>query len=81
MKIRVRFFSHLRELAEATEIDLELSEATSVTSLLDLLYQRTPALRPWDKSILVAVGLEFVSRDYVLRPEEDVSIMPPVQGG
>jgi len=38
-------------------------------------------LREWDKSILVAAGVEFVGRDYVLQPSDDISIMPPVQGG
>jgi hypothetical protein len=31
-----------------------------------LLYSTPPALRDWEKSILIAAGLEFVSRDHVL---------------
>ena len=46
-----------------------------------ILYSRTPALRDWDKSILVAAGVEFVGRDHVLQPDDQISIMPPVQGG
>jgi molybdopterin converting factor small subunit len=38
-------------------------------------------LRDWDKSILVASGVEFVGRDYLLQPNDDISVMPPVQGG
>jgi len=30
---------------------------------------------------VVAAGLEFVGRDYLLRPSDQISIMPPVQGG
>ena len=60
---------------------LELPDATTVAALLEILYSRTPALRDWDKSILVAAGVEFVGRDYVLQPGDQISIMPPVQGG
>ena len=52
-----------------------------MSDLLDVIYAHAPALRAWDKSILIGAGVEFVERDYVLRPNEDMAIMPPVQGG
>jgi molybdopterin converting factor small subunit len=81
MKVHVQFFSRLRDLAEVSEMELDVPEATQVDELLGLLYSRTPALRDWDKSILVAAGVEFVGRDYVLQLGDQISIMPPVQGG
>jgi molybdopterin converting factor small subunit len=81
MKVHVQFFSRLRDLAKISSMDLELPEATRVSELLEILYARTPALRDWNKSILVAAGVEFVDRDYVLRAGDQISIMPPVQGG
>jgi molybdopterin converting factor small subunit len=81
MKVHVQFFSRLRDLAETSETAIELPVGTTAADLLELLYLRTPALRDWDKSILVAAGVEFVGRDYVLQPGDQISIMPPVQGG
>lgn len=81
MNVHVQFFSRLRDLAGVSEMELEVPEATKVAGLLDILYSSTPALRDWDKSILVAAGVEFVGRDYVLQPDDRISIMPPVQGG
>jgi molybdopterin converting factor small subunit len=81
MKVRVQFFSRLRDLAGLSEMDLEVPEGAKIDDLLDTLYLQTPALREWDKSILVASGLEFVGRDYVVKPNDQISIMPPVQGG
>jgi molybdopterin synthase sulfur carrier subunit len=81
MKVHVQFFSRLRELAGKPEMDLELPEGTKVTDLLDNLYARVPALREWDKSLLVARGVEFVTRDQRLQSADQISIMPPVQGG
>ena len=62
-------------------MELKVPEATKVAELLEILYSRTPALRDWDKSILVAAGVEFVGRDYILQRQHQISIMPPVQGG
>jgi molybdopterin converting factor small subunit len=81
MKVHVQFFSRLRDLAGVPEIELEVPDKATVTDLLELIYSRTPALRDWDKSILVAAGVEFVGRDYLLRSADQISIMPPVQGG
>jgi molybdopterin converting factor small subunit len=81
MKVRVQFFSRLRDLAGVQEMELEVPEGTTAADLLETLHSRTPALRAWDKSILVAAGVEFVGRDYVLKPDDKISIMPPVQGG
>jgi molybdopterin synthase catalytic subunit/molybdopterin synthase sulfur carrier subunit len=81
MKVHVQFFSRLRELAGVSEMELDLPESTTAADLLEALYSRTPALRDWDKSIMMAAGVEFVGRDYVVQPGDTVSIMPPVQGG
>jgi molybdopterin converting factor small subunit len=81
MKVRVQFFSRLRDLAGVSETELEVPDNATVADLLELTYARTPALREWDKSILVAAGVEFVGREYLLQPADQISIMPPVQGG
>jgi molybdopterin converting factor small subunit len=81
MKVQVQFFSRLRDLAGVSELELDVPDGTSAAGLLALLYSRTPALRDWDKSILIAAGVEFVGRDYVVRNSDKISVMPPVQGG
>lgn len=81
MRIRVQFFSRLRDLAGMSEMEMNVSDGAKVADLLQTLYAQTPALRGWDKSILVASGVEFVARDYAISPGDEISIMPPVQGG
>jgi molybdopterin synthase sulfur carrier subunit len=81
MKVQLQFFSRLRDLVGVSEMELDVPDGTSAAGLLELLYSRTPALRDWDKSILIAAGVEFVGRDYVVQDSDKISIMPPVQGG
>ena len=81
MKVHVQFFSRLRDLAGTSSTDLEVPEGAAAGDLLKILYTKTPALRDWDKSILLAAGVEFVEREYALKPGDEISIMPPVQGG
>jgi molybdopterin converting factor small subunit len=81
MKIRTQFFAQLQDVTGISEKTVELSEGATVADLLAKLYEQTPALRSWDKNILVGSGVEFVDREHVLRPVEEIAIMPPVQGG
>jgi molybdopterin converting factor small subunit len=77
----VQFFSRLRDLVGAAEMDLEIPDGATAADLLEKLYSGTAVLRDWDKSILVASGVEFVGRDYLLKNGDQISVMPPVQGG
>lgn len=81
MKVRVQLFSRLRDLAGESEIDLDAPEGASVNDLLKRLYARTPSLQNWDKSILVAIGVEFVPRNHLVKNGDEIAVMPPVQGG
>ena len=81
MIVRVQLFAQLRDAAGLSELQIELADGATAADLLAHLYNRTPALRTWDSSILLGAGVEFVGRGYILRPNEEIAIMPPVQGG
>jgi MoaD family protein len=81
MKVHVELYSQLRDLAGAAELNIDLSADATVTDLLEKVYEKAPTLRSRDKSILVGAGVEFVDRNYKLKAGDEISIMPPVQGG
>ena len=81
MRIRVQFFSQLKEIVGTDETAIDLCDGATVGDLLRRLYSASPALEKWDRNILVGAGVEFVERDYVLQPNDQIAIMPPVQGG
>ena len=81
MQLTVQFFSQLREIAGQNELKLDLAEGATLVDLLDRLYDQFPALKKWEANILIGAGLEFVGRDYRLQPNDQIAIMPPVQGG
>ena len=81
MNVRVQFYAQLRDLTGICQLDIDLPQGATVRDLLNQIYSRQPALRPHDKSILIGSGVEFVDRNYKLKAGEEISIMPPVQGG
>jgi MoaD family protein len=81
MKVQAQFYAQLRDLIGTREMDIDLAEGATVGDLLDRMYAQHPKLRPLEKSILIGAGVEFVDRSYKLKPGDEISIMPPVQGG
>jgi molybdopterin synthase sulfur carrier subunit len=81
MKVRVQFYAHLRDLVGMRQLDVHVAEGSTIRDLLEQIYAQQPKLRSHDKSILIGAGLEFVDRNYKLKPDQEISIMPPVQGG
>jgi MoaD family protein len=81
MRIRVQFYAQLRDIAGEHEQDIDLPPGSTVQDLLKTIYSKTPALRAHDKTILIGAGVEFVDRHYKLKADDEIAIMPPVQGG
>ena len=81
MKVRVQFYAQLCDLVGMRELDVDLAEGATVRDVIEKIYTRQPALRRHDKSILIGAGVEFVDRNYKLKPGDEIAIMPPVQGG
>lgn len=85
MKIRVLFFSILRDLSGSEERTVDLNPRAegdaTMEDLLEQIYQEIPGMKVWDERLLLAVNAEFATRDSILREDDEVALMPPVQGG
>ncbi len=78
---KVHFYSYFKELTGCTETSVELTEDSTIEQLYVELIRRYPKLAAMNHSTLIAVGVEYQGRSYVLKAGEEVSLFPPVQGG
>ena len=81
MQITVQFYSYFKELTGCAETDESLYEGATLGVLHDQLMTRFPKLLAMKKSTLLAVGVDYQPRDYILKEGDEVSLFPPVQGG
>lgn len=81
IRVRVLFFSVLRDLTGTAELELSLPAESTLATLLDDLYTRWPRLRDWDASLLLALDHDYTPRSTPLHDGGEVALMPPVQGG
>ena len=81
MQVPVHFYSYFKDLAGCAWAEAELQPPATLNDLLAQVGTRFPKLAAMEKSMLIAVGLDYQPRNYVLQPGDEVSLFPPVQGG
>jgi len=62
-------------------ISLELPEGATVQDGLQAFDRARPELRSSRSSCMIALGVEYISPERILRDEDEVLLIPPVQGG
>jgi molybdopterin converting factor small subunit len=81
MNVTVSFYSYFKELTGCAETVETVPEGSTLNDLYQKLAARFPKLAAMQKSTLMAVGVEYRERGYVLQERDEVSLFPPVQGG
>jgi molybdopterin converting factor small subunit len=81
VRIRVHFYSYCKELTGSASVIECVELGSRIEDLLQKLFVRFPKLAPVQKSLLVAVGVDYQGADYILQEGDEVSLFPPVQGG
>ena len=81
MQVNVSFYSYLKDLTGCPRVAQPMPEGSTLGDLVKTLGARFPKLGPMWGSILMAVGVDYQDRSYLLKPGDEVSFFPPVQGG
>jgi molybdopterin converting factor small subunit len=81
MRVTVYFYSWFKDLTGCARTEETLPAGSTVEGLLTALIVRFPKLAGLERSMLIAVGLDYQERRCVLKEGDEVSLLPPVQGG
>jgi molybdopterin converting factor small subunit len=81
MSVTVSFYSYFKELTGCAQTTENLPDGSTLNDLYQKLAARFPKMGAMQKSTLIAVGVEYQERAYVLKEGDEVSLFPPVQGG
>ncbi|HYG23885.1 MAG TPA: MoaD/ThiS family protein [Verrucomicrobiae bacterium] len=81
MRVNVTFYSYFRDLTGCSTSMQEVPNQFTLGELQAKLIAEYPRLGPMQRSTLMAVGVDYQPREYVLREGDEISLFPPVQGG
>jgi molybdopterin synthase catalytic subunit len=81
VRVTIRLFARLREVAGASELARTISEGSTVGDAWQALVTEFPSLADHTRSISVAVNEEYAKPATALHDGDEVAFLPPVSGG
>jgi len=81
VRITVRLFARLRDIAGASELARDIAPGSTIASVWRQLAVEYPELTPYERSISSAVNADYARMDTPLRDGDEIAFLPPVSGG
>ncbi len=81
MKVVVRYFAIYREAAGESQVEIDVSEGSTLGDVLEIVFKRHPKLEKWADSIVCSVNKKYADNDKVLAEGDEIALLPPVSGG
>ncbi len=81
MRVTVRLFARLRDLAGASELARDVAPGATIGAVWNGLTDDFPVLAEYSRSISSAVNADYAKMDRVVREGDEVAFLPPVSGG
>ena len=81
MRVTVRLFARLRDIAGSGELTREAPAGASVGAVWSLLVAEYPELAAYETSISCAVNADYSRFSASVADGDEVAFLPPVSGG
>jgi sulfur-carrier protein len=81
VRVTVRLFARLRDIAGAAELMRETPPGATIATVWQELASEFPGLAPYERSISSAVNLDYARMDRLVADGDEIAFLPPVSGG
>jgi molybdopterin converting factor subunit 1 len=81
MRVTIRLFARLRDLAGSGELVRDVPGPATVQSVWRSLVSEMPALGEYERTMSVAVNADYARMSAPVADGDEVAFLPPVSGG
>jgi molybdopterin converting factor subunit 1 len=81
MRVTVRLFARLRDIAGAAELRRDVSSGATIRTVWHQLVEEFPDFRGYERSISSAVNADYARMDDQVSEGDEIAFLPPVSGG
>jgi molybdopterin converting factor subunit 1 len=81
MRVTIRLFARLRDLAGSGELVRDVPGPATVQSVWRALVTEMPALSDYERTMSVAVNADYARMSAPVSEGDEVAFLPPVSGG
>jgi molybdopterin synthase sulfur carrier subunit len=80
MVTRLLIFGIAKDIVGSSTTEITLPENATVTDLKSTLQERYPQLKQLS-TFMIAVNNQYATGNEIIKPNDEVAIIPPVSGG
>ena len=81
MRVTVRLFARLRDIAGAAELPRDISDGATIRTVWRQLVSEFPDLALYERSISSAINADYARMDHAVNDGDEIAFLPPVSGG
>ena len=81
MRVTVRLFARLRDIAGASEFTRECAAGATIGDVWRQIAGEFPELAQYERSISSAVNADYARMTHPVSDGDDIAFLPPVSGG
>jgi molybdopterin converting factor subunit 1 len=81
MRVTIRLFARLRDLAGAGELVRDVPAPATVRTVWSALVDEMPTLGEYERTMSVAVNADYSRMSAAVSEGDEVAFLPPVSGG
>jgi molybdopterin converting factor subunit 1 len=81
MRVTVRLFARLRDIAGASELPREVSSGATIGTVWRELSGEFPGLSAYERSMSSALNADYARMDAEVHDGDEIAFLPPVSGG
>ena len=82
MKVKVLYFASIKERLGKESEEFEIAEGAKIETLINQIKTENENAKSLEiRSFLFAVNQEIVKSDTILKPDDEIAILPPLSGG
>ena len=81
MRVTVKLFARLREIAGRDTLELDVPDASALSDVWRSLVDEWPAMSAFDRTVSGAVNAEYARMTREVSDGDEVAFLPPVSGG
>jgi molybdopterin converting factor subunit 1 len=81
MRVTIRLFARLRDLAGSGELVRDVPQPATVQTVWRTLVTEMPALGEYERTMSVAVNADYSRMTAAVSEGDEVAFLPPVSGG
>ena len=81
MRVTIRLFARLRDLAGSGELTREIPGPATVQTVWRSLTAEIPSLGEYERTMSVAINADYSRMAAAVQDGDEVAFLPPVSGG